>query len=111
MKFKSTGSVENCKAHHPTAINTQEILEHLKENPKTYLRRYANLFGISHTSVRTTLQKHKSYPYKLQIVEQLHPYDFAARMEFAEEMLDKKILHSQVFLQHLFFPDKALLFT
>ena len=105
-KFKSTGTVENCKVHQPTVLNTQAILDLYIENPKTSLRRCANLFGISHGSVRNTLKKSKFHPYKLKIVQELNANDYATKMTFAEEMIDK-ILHSQDFLCHLMFSDEA----
>ena len=87
-------------------LDTQAILDLYIENPKTSLRRCANLFGISHGSVRNTLKKSKFPSYKLKIVQELNANDYAARMTFAEEMIDK-ILHSQDFLRHLMFSDET----
>ena len=64
------------------------------------------MFGISHGSVRNTLKKSKFHPYKLKIVQELHANDYATRMTFAEEMIDK-ILHSQDFLCHIMFSNEA----
>ena len=46
-KFKSTETMENLKAHRPTVLNTQGILDYFIENPKTCLWRCAILFGMS----------------------------------------------------------------
>ena len=105
-KLKSTGTVEKPRAHQPTVLDPQPIIDHFKGNPKTSLRRAANILNISHVSVHNILKKHKFHPYKVKIVQELHANDYAARMAFADEMLDK-ILHSQDFLQHLMFSDEA----
>ena len=99
-KLKSTGTVEKPRAHQPSVLDPQPIIDHFKGNPKTSLRRAANILNISHVSVHNILKKHKFHPYKVKIVQELHANDYAARMAFADEMLDK-ILHSQDFLQHL----------
>ena len=85
--------MENLKVHQPTVLNTQGILDHFIENPRTSLRSCANLFGISHGSVRNTLKKNKFHPYKLKVVQELNASDYAARVTFAEEMRDKFSIH------------------
>jgi hypothetical protein len=97
---------EKKQAHQPTVLDPQPIIDHFNANPKSSLRRAANIFNISHGSVQRILKKQKFHPYKLKIIQQLNENDYAARTAFAEEMLDR-ILHSPDFLQHLMFSDEA----
>lgn len=44
--------------------------------------------------------------YKLKIIHEDHAHDYAARVAFAEEML-QKIAHSQDYCKRLLFSDEA----
>lgn len=105
-KFKSTGTVEKAKVHQPSVLDPQPILDHFIENPKTSIRRVANIFNVSYSSVQRIMKKQKFHPYKIKIVQELTANDYAARMAFAEEMLDR-LSHSQNFLRYIIFSDEA----
>ena len=88
-----TGSILEHKRKRQLSARTEDnaaaVIQHFSDDPHSSQRRAANHLDISRTTIRRILKDLKWHPYKLQLVQQLHPTDKMGRMTFAEQELDR----------------------
>lgn len=65
----------------------EEVLEVVRTEPSTSIRKIAQRTGVSRSIVQRMLRKEKLHPYRLQRVQALLPTDFPKRLEFCRAML------------------------
>lgn len=108
-KFKENGDVKDLpkKGRPKSAITEDSIISCLslvEVNPKISIRKLSQECGISHPSVSRILKKHKYFPYKMHILQELHASDKDRRLEFCEFILSQ----SPNFVQNVIFSDEAI---
>lgn len=90
-KFARTGSVLDEKHGRPRSVRTQQNVERVREAvraaPRLSVRRQALELGLSRRSTQRIMRELKLHPYKLQIVQKLHPQDRQNRVLFCNTML------------------------
>ena len=69
------------------------------------VRRAASTLGMSHASVQRMLRTNGWHPYKARVVQKLHDEDYANRIEFACDELDR--IADPMHLKVLIFSDEA----
>lgn len=113
-KFERTGSVKNdidARKNKERTVTTPELIEELDklttDEPSISMRRAAQRFNISHSTVHKVLRKDlKKFPYKIQTAQRLTEAAKQRRFEFAIEFLDK-IEDGTVDLNKIIFTDEA----
>lgn len=63
-------------------INEINVLSQVYINPETSSRAISRECGVSASTVKNILKKHKYHDYKFQTVQKLHPGDYNRRIEF-----------------------------
>lgn len=92
--FRSSGSTLKRKpTGRPRSIRTPDNIERVRQavltSPHRPARRHATALHMSDRSVRRILhQELHFHPYKIAIVQQLKPHDYANRQRFVEQMID-----------------------
>ena len=89
----TTGSVQETPRRRSQPIRSPEnvtrVLDHFTDNPHSSLRRAASTLGMSHASVQRMLRTSGWHPYKVHVVQKLHDENYANRIEFARDELDR----------------------
>lgn len=94
QNFRSTGSTLKQKPEgRPRSVRTPDNVERVRQavqtSPHRPMRRQAAALRMSDRSVRRILHMDLHYhPYKIAIVQQLKPHDYANRQRFSQEMID-----------------------
>ena len=65
--------------------NREELERSLEENPSVSTRRRSQQMGISRPSLQSTLHEMNMFPYKIQLVQQLHPQDYEKKIRICNE--------------------------
>lgn len=109
-KFKATGTVlDYPRSGRPSvsAANVSEIADVFTNEPSTSIRQASTQLSIPPSTVHKVLHtKLHMRAYHTQLVQELYPDDYAARMAFCEEMKDL-ISKSDSFLHSVCFSDEA----
>lgn len=105
-----TGSVLNAPHNRVRTRRTDEAIaavqEHFGDDPHSSTRRASLALGMSRTTVRRILKDLKWHPYKVHIVQGLSDEDFASRLDFATDEL-QRIADNPQRLGSLAFSDEA----
>lgn len=75
-------------------------------NPHATLRSTATEVGISKSSVRNVLKKHKFHPYKVQLHQEMNEDDPDRRLQFCEQLL-MEINNNNNYISQVCFSDEA----
>lgn len=111
-KFQETGSVANKRRQGPKILDEEmqvEVLGQVANNPEVSTRQLASITGISRTSVRRVLKRHKFHPYKMKILQELGDDDPDRRIQFCETMTDK-IQQEPTLTKNICFSDECAFF-
>lgn len=88
-----TGSILKQKRTRQLSARTEDnaaaVVLHFSDDPHSSQRRAANHLDINRTTIHRILRDLKWHPYKLQLVQQLYPADKMARINFAEQELQR----------------------
>jgi len=110
--FEETGSA--LKKKPPGAQRTQRTPENIEavrtsfeKSPRRSVRKQAAALDLRRTTVRRILHNDLNFqPYKIQIVQELKPTDYMARLEFCEKMMEK-MNGDPTFIDSLLMSDEA----
>lgn len=114
-KFRETGSVENRKPIAPNRMIVGNeavevaVLGHVNMDPTLSTRQLPLVCGISRTSIRRILKKHKFHPYKIHLVHQLNEDDYDRRLEFCE-IMSERIINNPDLVFNICFSDECSFF-
>lgn len=85
-RFRTTGSVANTKRKRRRPSTNEDkvvdVLANVAVNPHISTRQLAEDHGVSRSSVGRILHRNNFHPYKMSILHELKPTDFANRVEF-----------------------------
>lgn len=109
-RFMDSGSV--CKGKSPgrPKITTPEVVanvqEHMLRSPQKSIRQLSQQVGVSYSSCRRVLKEElHMHPYKVSVVQELHPRDFIARVQYCQWFLEH--LNDNAVLDKTFFTDEG----
>lgn len=90
QKFVSTGSVSDLPKSGREADEdiARGIEQHFNENPSQSTRKAAQIFNVSHTTVRRALKAARMKAYKIHPTQALSEDDFCDRLEMCSELLE-----------------------
>ncbi|KAL1488239.1 hypothetical protein ABEB36_015194 [Hypothenemus hampei] len=95
VKFGETGFVENKKrrTENPVFNAPVKITVSLKVAMDTTvsIRQLAVTTGVNSTNLQRVLKKHKSYMYKIQLLQELNKDDIARRLQFYKIIIERTI--------------------
>ena len=74
-------------------MNPKIVTDEFDRDPKQSLRRVSKKLEISYSSVQKVMKSFGYKPYMANIVQELHPNDYATRVAFAESTLEKIKTH------------------
>ena len=100
-------SVLTLKKRRSRRVDQEVIIQHVEEEPKQSLRRMANHFDVSKTTVRNCLKAEGFRNYRPQIVQALKADDKIARVSFAKLILNK-VSSRNDYLDTIMFSDEAI---
>lgn len=83
-----------------------EVLEMLRENPMTSVRRMSRRSGIPRSVVHRVVKRKRIHPFHVQRVQALLPTDHGPRMDFCREMLRRHRADPQ-FLNKILWSDET----
>ena len=87
QRLFETGTLKNASRDRPTNITTDQeerVLDIVRANPETSIRRISNEVGVNNWQVWKTLKNEKLHPYHLTPVQELLASDFPIRRTFCE---------------------------
>lgn len=95
----------------PSTSNTPENVERVEEfyaeNPQVSLRRASQALEIPVTSLQRIVKtKIKLFPYKIQVFQELSPFDMQRRLDFSRQMIEM-ILNRSIETRRIWFSDEA----
>lgn len=111
-KFEKYGSVgDSSRSGRPPSSRTNENIELVRasvaEDASTSTRKRSTQLKIGETSLRRILhQDLKMYPYKIQMTQRLTSDDYAKRMEYSQQFIEKDYCNES-FLLNLWMSDEA----
>lgn len=111
-RARETGSLNNKKTRKRestvrTAENIAVVAEDVRDRPTTSTRQRSQQLDISRTSLRRILHKDLGMtPYKVQLTQQLKPYDHLARFRFAK-WAQERLDGDEGFGRKIIFSDEA----
>lgn len=94
-RFEETGSTFKPRAKgRPRTSRNEENVERVKhsvrKHPQMSTRKRSSTLDVSRRSLQRILNLDlKLHPFKIQVIQKLKEQDFAARLAFAQEMLDR----------------------
>ena len=90
QKFVSTGSVSDLPKSGREADEdiARGIEQHFNENPSQSTRKAAQIFNVSHTTVRRALKAARMKAYKIHPTQALSEDDFCDRLEMFSQLLE-----------------------
>jgi len=104
------GDVRDTKKQRTSTVRTEEnverVLGHFSDNPHTSERRASNTLHLSRSTIKRILKDLKWHPYKVQIVQKLYEEDYASRLFFAQNELNR-LDNDDARLFRLAFSDEA----
>lgn len=106
----SAGSVAySTKNYNGRVVNEENefvVLGSVQENPRVSTREISRTTGISATSVRRILKKHKYHPFHIQLHQELRQRDFAVRQEFCQWAMNR-LDEDEDFFKYVLFSDES----
>ncbi|EFN88574.1 hypothetical protein EAI_05277, partial [Harpegnathos saltator] len=72
-----------------TNDKTLNVLQSFQENPHLSVSKTAQAHDINEGNVSNILKKHKYYPYKIVIAQELMEDNFDRRIQFCEELMNR----------------------
>ena len=106
----NTGSVLNAPHQRLRARRSDEdiaaVQEHFEDDPHTSTRRASLALNMSGTTLQRILKDLKWHPYKVHVVQDLSEEDFASRLDFAADEL-QRFREDPMRLHALAFSDEA----
>ena len=80
-RFGDQGAVSDLpRSGRPKAVctdkNKERIRENVEENPTTSTQKRSLELGISRTSLKRVMKSLNSYPFKVQLIQELKPQNF-----------------------------------
>lgn len=73
----------------PRTVDDEVVLQQVRAEPGTSVRIIERRTGVSKSSLQRVLKRHKYHPYHIQRVQTLLTSDYALRVEFCHEMIQK----------------------
>lgn len=111
-RLKESGSVKKCSdiVGRPRAVRSlayeEAVLNQVGHNPSTSTRAIAHDMNASKSTVWRTLHEQLLYPFKCQKVQELHPGDYAQRLDLSRWVLHKQVEYPN-FLKNVLFTDES----
>lgn len=109
-EFTTSGSVKAKKRTRRRTVTAENneiaVLAAVAANPHISSRDVAHASGISRTSVRRILRRHKFHPYHMSMHQELHGDDFHNRLVFCQWACDQ-IERNPYFFRHVLFSDEC----
>lgn len=111
--FNERGNVINkpkpicCRTTARTVDNIEQVRQAITQSPHKSIRRLSQQMNLSYGSIHSILCKDlKSFPYKIQLVQQLCETDRPKRELFSQWLL-QRFQEDPSFIDHVFFSDEA----